>query len=97
MLILSLVLVIVPFVAAVFVIGTDATLVDLNALDPIVFYGALGYGTWAICALAAGSALAYSLTLESTERKHQEVLDAIGGTAGPQVDLKSLRQSRMKK
>jgi hypothetical protein len=97
MLILSLVLIIIPFVAAVFAIGTDATLVDLTTLNPVAFYGAIGYGTWAICALAAGSALAYSLTLESTERKHQEILDAIGGSAEPQVDLKSLRQSRMKK
>ena len=97
LLILSLALIIIPFIAAVFAIGTDATLVDLTALDPIVFYGALGYGTWAICALAAGAALAYSLTLETTERKHQEILDAIGGAAQPSVDLKSLRQQRMKK
>jgi hypothetical protein len=95
--ILSLALIIIPFIASVFAIGTDATLVDLTTLDPIIFYGALGYGTWAICALAAGAALAYSLTLESTERKHQEILDAIGGGAQPSVDLKSLRQSRMKK
>lgn len=97
LLILSLGLVIIPFIAAVFAIGTDATLVDLTKLDPIAFYGALGYGTWAICALAAGAALAYSLTLKTTERKHQEILDAIGGAAEPEVDLKSLRQSRMKK
>ena len=97
LLILSLVLVIVPFIATVFSIGTDAALADLTKLDPFLFYGALGYGTWAICALAAGAALAYSLTLKSTERKHQEILDAIGGAAQPAVDLKSLRQSRMKK
>jgi hypothetical protein len=95
--ILSLLLIILPFVAAVFAIGTDATLVDLTTLNPIAFYGAIGYGTWTVCALAAGAALGYSLTLESTERKHQEILDAIGGAAEPQVDLKSLRQSRMKK
>ena len=46
---------------------------------------------------AAGAALAYSLTLESSQRKHQEILDAIGGAAEPEIDLKSLRQSRMKK
>lgn len=97
LLILSLGLIIIPFIAAVFVMGTDATLIDLTTLDPFVFYGALGYGTWAICALAAGAALAYSLTLKTTERKHQEILDAIGGAAQPTVDLKSLRQSRMKK
>jgi len=95
--ILSLALIIIPFIAAVFALGTDATLIDLTTLGPVVFYGALGYGTWAICALAAGAALAYSLTLESTKRKHQEILDAIGGAAQPAVDLKSLRQSRMKK
>lgn len=95
--ILSLALVIIPFIGAVFALGTDATLVDLTTLDPIAFYGALGYGTWAICALAAGAALAYSLTLESSQRKHQEILDAIGGAAEPEIDLKSLRQSRMKK
>lgn len=94
---LSLGLIIIPFFAAVFVMGTDATLIDLTTLDPLVFYSALGYGTWAICALAAGAALAYSLTLKTTERKHQEILDAIGGAAQPTVDLKSLRQSRMKK
>ena len=97
LLILSLVLVVAPFIVGVFAIGTDATLRDLTALDPVVFYSMLGYGTWTICALAAGAALAYSLTLESTERKHQEILDAIGGAAQPTVDLKSLRQSRMKK
>ncbi|MHA1129017.1 MAG: hypothetical protein ACTSRN_08735, partial [Alphaproteobacteria bacterium] len=97
LLILSLLLVILPFIAAIFTIGTDATLVDLTTLGPVAFYGALGYGTWSICALAAGAALAYSLTLESTERKHQEILDAIGGAAQPTVDLKALRQSRMKK
>ncbi len=97
LLILSLILIIIPFIAAIFAIGTDAKLVDLTALNPIAFYGALGYGTWAICALAAGAALAYSLTLESTKRKHQEILDAIGDTAQPTVDLKSLRHSRMKK
>ncbi len=97
LLILSLGIVLIPFVFGVVAIGTDATLHDLTALDPVIFYGMLGYGTWAICALAAGAALAYSLTLESTERKHQEILDAIGGAAQPSVDLKSLRQSRMKK
>lgn len=97
LLLLSLILVIIPFIVAVFAIGTDSTLVDLTTLDPIAFYGAIGYGTWAICALAAGAALAYSLTLKSEERKHQEILDAIGGTSVPEVDLKSLRQSRMKK
>ena len=97
LLILSLVLVIIPFVATVYKFGTDATIADLAKLDPIIFYGALGYGTWVICALSAGAALAYSLTLKSTERKHQEILDAIGGAAQPTVDLKSLRQSRMKK
>ncbi|MBL4873586.1 MAG: hypothetical protein JKY41_09380 [Rhodobacteraceae bacterium] len=97
LLVLSLVLVIVPFIIGVGAIGIDATLADLTALDTIVFYSALGYGTWAICALAAGAALAYSLTLKSTERKHQAILAAIGGAAQPTVDLKSLRQSRMKK
>lgn len=97
LLILSLVLIIIPFIVGVGAIGIDATLADLAALDTIVFYGALGYSTWAICALAAGAALAYSLTLKTTERKHQEILDAIGGAAQPAVDLKSLRQSRMKK
>lgn len=95
--ILSLIVVIVPFIGAVFALGTDATLVDLTTLNPIAFYGALGYGTWAICALAAGAALGYSLTLESSERKHQAILDAIGGSTEPEVDLKSLRHSRMKK
>jgi len=97
LLILSLALIIIPFIAAIFALGTDATLADLTTLNPIVFYSALGYSTWTFCALAAGAALAYSLTLESTERKHQEILDAIGGAAEPQVDLKSLRESRMKK
>ena len=78
-------------------LGMDATLVDLTTLDPLVFYGALGYGTWAICALAAGAALAYSLTLKSEERKYREIIDAIGGEVVETVDLKSLRQSRMKK
>lgn len=95
--ILSLVLVIGPFIFAVFALGMDATLVDLTTLDPLVFYGALGYGTWAICALAAGAALAYSLTLKSEERKYREIIDAIGGEVVETVDLKSLRQSRMKK
>jgi len=97
LLILSLVLIIIPFIVGVSAIGIDATLADLTDLDTVVFYGALGYGTWAICALAAGAALAYSLTLKATEQKHQEILAAIGGAAQPKVDLKSLRQSRMKK
>lgn len=97
LLILSLALIVIPFIAAVFALGTDATIVDLTNISPVAFYGALGYGTWAICALAAGAALAYSLTLESTERKHQEILDAIGGAAEAPVDLKSLREQRMKK
>jgi hypothetical protein len=97
LLLLALMLVIVPFIGAIYMLGMDPTLVDLTTLDPIAFYGALGYGTWSICALAAGAALAYSLTLKSEEKKHQDMLDAISGNAMPQVDLKSLREARMKK
>lgn len=93
---LSLVLVIIPFIVAVIVLGTDTTLVDLTALNPVAFYGAVGYGTWAICALSAAAALAYSITLTTEEEKRREILEAIGGAKGPAVDLKSLRASRMK-
>lgn len=95
---LSLTLIFLPFVVFVFAIGgIDATLADIATLAPIMQYCSAGYVLWAICALSAGIALAYSITLVTDEEKHAAMLAAAGGMMRETVDLKSLRESRMKK
>ena len=70
---------------------------DVMALDRMIYYGGVGYFTWATCGLAAGAALAYSLTLAKEKVEYQEMMDAIAGSTTEGPDLKSLRESRMKK
>lgn len=95
---LSLLLTFLPFVAFVFATGgLETTLGDLTNLAPFVQYGTAGYVLWTVCALSAGIALAYSITLVTDEEKHQAMLAVAGGARQESVDLKSLRESRMKK
>lgn len=94
---LSMVLMMLPFDWAVMTLGVDSTMADVMALEGIVYYGGVGYFTWATCGLAAGAALAYSLTVAREKVEYQEMMDAIGGSITEGPDLKSLRESRMKK
>lgn len=97
LLLLSILLVILPFAASVMQLGIDSTLADILLLDSVTYYAGVGYITWAMCALAAGAALAYSLTLEKEKRDYKNMIDAIAGGTVETPDLKSLRESRMKK
>lgn len=95
----SLIVLMIPFAASVVFMGPTSTLKDLSELDPILSYAAIGYVTWSICALAAASALAYSITVKREAIEYEEMMEQIAGSGSgaPTVDLKALRDSRMKK
>ncbi|MHA1128122.1 MAG: hypothetical protein ACTSRN_04110, partial [Alphaproteobacteria bacterium] len=92
---LALVIMFLPFVVFVFALnGFDTTLGDLVNLTPVIQYSTAGYVLWTVCALSAGIALAYSITLKTDAEKHEAMLAAAGGMTRETVDLKSLRESR---
>lgn len=94
---LTVVLLIAPFLSIVFSLGVETTISELTEVNIFIFYGAIGYATWVICALAADSALAYAIALNIEEQEYEGRMEKLAGAAPTQtVDLKSLRQSRMK-
>ena len=95
----ALIVLLVPFIGAVVVLGPTSTLNDLSGMSPIFTYAAMGYITWAICALAAASALAYSITVKRELVEYDAMMEEIAGSGSgaPKVDLRALRDSRMKK
>lgn len=95
---LSLSVMAIPYLLALFALANPwGTIGDLTQLSPVLSYGVAGIFLWSICVISAGIALAYSLTVEVEEEKQEAMMAAIGGaTHAAPVDLKSLRQSRMK-
>ncbi len=98
LLVLSLVIVFVPFV--LFVIAFGGMKLDMEyllGLDPFLYYSIAVYAIWAFCVLAAGAALAYSLALQAEEERRAAEMEAMAGMARDRerVDLAALRKSRM--
>ncbi len=98
LLILSLVVLFLPFVLFIMAFGGMQLSVEyLLGLDPFLYYGIAIYLVWAYCVLAAGAALAYSLTLVADEERRAAEMAAVAGVARDRerVDLAALRKSRM--
>lgn len=97
---LSLLLMFAPFVFfVIFAGGIDTTLGDLADLSSVFLYSSAVFVLWTVCAISAGIALAYSITLTTEAEDREAMMTAMGGSGVTQekVDLKSLRASRMKK
>lgn len=95
---LSVILLLIPVIGFVAIVGDiSITLSGLLELNQYVQYGIAVYVLWAVCAVSAGIALAYANTVEHEAAEHEALMAAMAGAAPSQgVDLKALRESRMK-
>ncbi len=95
---LGLIVIFLPVVVTAFFFGgTSATVAQLIALGQTGLYAFVLYALWGVCVMAAGIALAYSLTVKNEEAQRQADMEALAGIGRdrPKVDLAALRRSRM--